>query len=188
VDQNQIQGSNLKVLLISGALLILVALILAWVAVSGVGEGISSGRQTSSEATENTENVAVDRVIDGDTIVLNDGRRVRYIGINTPELGSGDKKGQCFSLEAKAANEKLVMGKKIRLEKDMSGRDKYGRLLRYVYVEDEDGQEVFVNDYLVSQGYAKFLSIPPDIKFEGKFVGSADEAKFQNRGLWAACN
>lgn len=161
--------------------MIAVALLLAWAVVSGLGEKVVADRQTTSEVQENIESTTVARVLDGDTVEIADGRRVRYTGINAPE------KTKCFFDRAKTENEQLVLNKKIRLEKDASNRDKYGRLLRYIYVLDESGQEIFVNDFLVRQGFARVLSIPPDLKFESQFNAAADEAKFQQRGLWSAC-
>lgn len=172
---------NAVVLIICGVILVVCALILAKVATSGLGAEVISSQQTPVEISQTTEKVRVAKILDGDTFDLSDGRRVRYIGINTPE------QSQCFALEAKTENEKLLAGKKIRLEKDLSNRDKYGRLLRFVYVEDESGREIFVNDYLVRQGFARLLSIPPDLKFEKQFNAAVEEARFQQRGLWSAC-
>ncbi|GIW62292.1 MAG: hypothetical protein KatS3mg090_1002 [Patescibacteria group bacterium] len=118
-------------------------------------------------------------VIDGDTIVLENGEKVRYIGIDTPELNTERGDPECFALEAKKANERLVLGKKVKLEKDVSERDKYGRLLRYVYVED-----IFVNEYLVREGYAKAVSFPPDVKYQERFLQAERQAREKNKGLW----
>ncbi|MBI3335237.1 MAG: thermonuclease family protein [Candidatus Portnoybacteria bacterium] len=78
----------------------------------------------------------VARVIDGDTIELENGQRVRYIGIDTPETSDPRKPIQCFGIEAAKKNQELVEGKMVRLEKDVSERDRYARLLRYVYAGD----------------------------------------------------
>ena len=175
-------GKYAKILAIVGGLLVVVAVFLAWVATSGLGAKILTDQQTTNEVQENIESTTVTRIIDGDTVEIADGRRVRYTGINSPE------KGRCFADQATMENKQLVLNKKIRLEKDASNRDKYGRLLRYIYVQDESGQEIFVNDLLVRQGFAKVLSIPPDLHFEAQFNAAMDEAKFQQRGLWSACN
>jgi len=77
----------------------------------------------------------------------------------------------------------LVLNKKVRLVKDVSDTDRYGRLLRYVYVDD-----TFVNDYLVKEGYAKASTYAPDVKFSGQFAASEREARENKRGLWgSAC-
>lgn len=120
------------------------------------------------------QNVVV-RVIDGDTIELSSGQRVRYIGIDTPE------RDECFYLEAKAVNEQLVLNKKVKLVKDVSETDKYGRLLRYVYVEN-----IFVNQYLVKEGYAYAATYPPDVSYAEDFVKAQETARNQQKGFWKA--
>lgn len=128
------------------------------------------------------EAVKVSRVIDGDTVELADGRRVRYIGIDTPETVDPRKAVQCFGKQASDQNRELVEGKEVELEKDISETDKYGRLLRYIYIGD-----VFVNDYLIRQGFAHASSYPPDIKYQSQFQEAEKEARENNRGLWNAC-
>ncbi len=128
------------------------------------------------------ESAMVKRVIDGDTIVLSDDRRVRYIGINTPELHSFSKSAQCFGTEAAAFNKKLVEGKEITLQKDVSDTDKYGRLLRYVWVGN-----IFVNEYLVKEGYALQATYPPDVRYALLFQKAAENARINNKGLWKTC-
>lgn len=115
-------------------------------------------------------------VIDGDTIIIEGEQKVRYVGIDSPEVD------ECFSEEALAENKKLVEGKTIRLEKDVSEKDKYGRLLRYVYVDD-----LFVNEYLIKRGFAKNMGIKPDLRYYQLFKNAQMEAKDFNRGLWSAC-
>lgn len=122
----------------------------------------------------------VAKVIDGDTIVLENGEVVRYIGINAPE--TGEDNNDCFSQEAFNANKELVEGKEVKLRKDVSEKDKYGRLLRYVWVDD-----VFVNEYLVKEGYALSAEYPPDVKYAEQFDNFESQAKEENLGLWALC-
>lgn len=129
----------------------------------------------------------VSRVVDGDTIKLSNGKTVRYIGVNTPETVDPRRPVGCFGKEASAKNKELVLGKTVRLEKDVSETDKYGRLLRYVYIEGTGSAQVFVNDYLVRQGYAYAVSYPPDIKYQNIFQRSQAFARSQNKGLWSAC-
>lgn len=125
------------------------------------------------------------RVIDGDTIQLENGQTVRYIGIDTPETVHPDKPVECYGKEASDKNKELVLGKNIKLEKDISETDKYGRLLAYVWVEN-----TMVNDHLVRQGFAHSSSYPPDIKYQQQFVEAEREARENSRGLWAndACS
>jgi micrococcal nuclease len=124
----------------------------------------------------------VTRVIDGDTIEIEGGEHVRYIGIDTPETVDPRKPVQCFGIEASKKNKELVEGKMVRLEKDITERDKYGRLLRYVWVGD-----LFVNLELVKQGFATSYSYPPDIKFQKEFLAAEKEAREAELGLWKAC-
>ncbi len=108
-----------------------------------------------------SETVKVTRVIDGDTIeIFLDGKteKVRLIGIDTPE------KGKPYFNEATEKTKELCLGKEVRLEKDVSEKDRYDRLLRYVYVGD-----LFVNAELVKQGYASAYTYPPDVKYSELF-------------------
>ncbi len=128
------------------------------------------------------QNVKVVRVIDGDTIEIEGKIKVRYIGINTPELHDPRRPVECFAQAAADENKKLVEGKTVSLEKDVSEVDKYKRLLRYVYVDN-----IFINDYLVRQGFAQVSTFPPDVKYVSQFLEAQKEAKENNRGLWKEC-
>ena len=118
----------------------------------------------------------VTRVIDGDTIVIEGNYRVRYIGIDTPEV---HPEVEAFGLEAWQANRELVEGKIVHLERDVCEVDKYGRLLRYVYVGD-----IFVNAELVRQGLAYAQFYPPDTKHQDYLEKLEQEAKQAGRGIW----
>lgn len=122
----------------------------------------------------------VERVVDGDTIKLVGGERVRYIGVDTPETKHPYKKVQYFGKEASAFNKKLVEGKKVRLEYDVEKKDKYGRLLAYVYVDD-----IFVNAELVKQGYAQVMTIPPNVRYAEYFRKLQNQAREEKKGLWS---
>jgi micrococcal nuclease len=115
-------------------------------------------------------------VIDGDTIIIERGIHVRYIGIDTPEL---HPQAEPFAIEAYQANRALVEGKLIRLEKDVSETDRYGRLLRYIYIDD-----TFVNAELVRLGFAVAKAYPPDTKYQVIFERMAAEARAAKRGIW----
>lgn len=130
------------------------------------------------------EEARVARVIDGDTIELSDGRLVRYIGVDTPEVRrrQGDawvKDPEPFSQAATKANRRLVAGKTVRLEYDVQTHDSYGRLLAYVYVG-----EMMVNAELLRLGVAQLLTIPPNVKYAERFRALAQEAREARRGLW----
>ena len=131
-----------------------------------------------------TSSAFVERVIDGDTIELTTGEKVRYIGIDTPETKHPTKTVGCYGKQASKKNAELVLGKKVILETDVSQTDRYGRLLRYVYIVD--GHEtVFVNEYLVREGYASSVSYPPDIKYQELFSTAQSQAREQKKGLWS---
>jgi len=143
-------------------------------------------------------------VIDGDTIELADGRLVRYIGIDTPEMrrrarpgdrewlaGEGDRwvlDPEPFAQAATDANRQLVDGRPVRLEYDVQTHDRFGRLLAYVYVTPDGGSEVMVNAELLNAGMAQTLTIPPDVKYVQRFRALAASARQARRGLWAAGN
>lgn len=134
--------------------------------------------QKSNEETS----FLVTKVIDGDTVQVEGGKTIRYIGIDTPETSDPRRGVQCFGKEAAQKNKELVEGRHVRLGKDVSETDKYGRLLRYVFVG-----EVFVNEELVRQGFAYASSYPPDVKYQDLFSEAQKEARDQNRGLWSSC-
>src|SRR3990167_8933790 len=140
-------------------------------------------------ASQSAELVRVAKVIDGDTIELDNGQKVRYIGIDTPELHHPKKKLQCFGKEARDKNKELVEGKLVRMEKDISETDKYWRLLRYIYVSTTASPSgEFVNDLLVREGYAYASTFPPDVKFSDHFRILEGDARKNLKGLWSKCN
>jgi micrococcal nuclease len=127
------------------------------------------------------------RVVDGDTIaVALAGRveRVRYIGIDTPESVKPGTPVQCYAHTAAAANARLVARERVRLVLDVEPRDRFGRLLAYVY-RARDG--LFVNAALVRGGFARTLTIPPNVRFAARFRALAAQARRAGRGLWSAC-
>ena len=127
------------------------------------------------------------RVADGDTIrVALRGRveRVRYIGIDTPESVKPDTPVQCYAHRAAAENARLVAGRRVRLVLDVETHDRFGRLLAYVYRE-EDG--LFVNEALVRGGFARTLTVPPNVRYARRFAALARQARRAGRGLWSAC-
>ena len=123
-------------------------------------------------------------MIDGDTVELSDGRLVRYIGIDAPEVrrregGRWVVDPEPMSQEATEFNRYLVQGQSVRLEYDVQTHDRFGRLLAYVYVGD-----VMVNAQLLKAGFAQPLTIPPDVKYAESFRALAEEARREGRGLW----
>jgi len=141
-----------------------------------------------------SENIFVARAVDGDTLKLSDGRRVRLIGLDTPELHYSEKllrdaKRTNRDIEAIKAmgkragqfTKKLCEGKRVRLEFDVTRFDKYRRTLAYVYLEDG----TFVNAQVLKEGYAQVMTIPPNVKYADYFLKLQREARDARRGLWA---
>ncbi len=187
---------KIKLKLISSVLVIISGLLFIWFELSPKNEPTTEIQQTSlppatSSATlevkSKQQRFLVTRVIDGDTIELSTGQKVRLVGIDTPETVDPRRSVGCFGKQASSQSKKLVEGKEVILERDVSETDKYNRLLRYVYLPLADGSLLFVNDYLVREGFARVYTYPPDIKFNEQFLQAEREARSENRGLWAAC-
>lgn len=121
----------------------------------------------------------VKKVIDGDTIQLESGETVRYIGIDAPELYTKEGGAEFFAKEAARFNKKLVLLKKVKLEFDTEKKDSHGRMLAYVFVKN-----TFVNAELVKQGYAKAMVKPPNTKYKDMLLAHQKKAMEEERGLW----
>ncbi len=119
-------------------------------------------------------------VDDGDTIVFSNDKRIRYIGINTPEVKHEKRKAEPFGEKAKGFNKDLVLHKKVRLEYDKIKYDRYGRLLAYVYLEDG----TFVNEEMVKQGYAYCLVIKPNTRHHALLLTCQQQAMESKVGIW----
>jgi micrococcal nuclease len=102
------------------------------------------------------------------------------IGIDTPETVDPRRPVECFGKEASAKTKELLFNKEVRLEKDVSETDKYGRLLRYVYVGD-----IFINEQLVLEGYAEASAYPPNIAYQAQLEQAEKQAQEQRTGLWS---
>jgi len=154
----------------------------------------TAGTPTTAMPVPIEANAIVEWVVDGDTIdVAIDGgqERVRLTGIDTPEVSHAASNtrpatiGECFGEEATAFVQSLLpVGTPVRLERDVVGRDDYGRLLAYVY---RAGDGIFVNYEIVRQGYAQPLTIPPNVTFSELMVQAARDAEADDAGLWSAC-
>ncbi len=160
-------------------------------ALLGCGRGGSApnaraaGGGTGAVALPAGLDTTVDRVVDGDTLVVAGGHRVRLIGIDTPETKDPRKPVQCFGREATAYLSTLLeKGSAVRLVGDVEDRDAYGRALAYVY-RLPDG--LFVNAALLWEGYAQVLTIPPNVAHADEFAALAADARAQGRGLWSSC-
>lgn len=134
----------------------------------------------TARASVAQEAVKVRWVNDGDTIVLADGRHVRYIGINTPEIEHEHQKAEPYGYQAKKYNEKLVFSKTVRLQFDKERLDRFGRLLAYVFLPDG----TFINQAMVAQGYAYLLPQKPNIKYAKILLQTQREAMSAKKGMW----
>lgn len=146
------------------------SVILFWGATSHAGEAGFTARVT--------------HVIDGDTVVLEGGETVRYIGIDTPEArrrkgGRWIEEPQPFARQATQANRRLVEGHTVRLAFDRETRDRFGRTLAYVYREG-----LFVNGELVRAGLARARAFPPNLRHQKLLESAEQEARERGRGLW----
>lgn len=149
----------------------------------------SCGTSGRPATTSVPANATVTRVVDGDTVVVGvDGgtEDVRLIGIDTPESVDRDRPVMCFGPEASARLAELVPpGTPVRLERDVEPRDRYGRLLAYLY-RASDG--LFVNLALVAEGAAEDYAYAPNVAHDGEFAAAAAAARAERRGAWAACD
>ena len=141
----------------------------------------------------NYTNILVARVVDGDTLKLENGERVRLIGIDTPEMHESEKLYrdsarteqdistiQKLGRRAYEFTKNLVEGKRVSLEFDVEKHDRYGRLLAYVYLKDG----TFVNARIVEEGYASLMTFPPNVKYADLFLKLLQEARNSRKGLW----
>ena len=145
----------------------------------------SSARGSPERPSPSGVQVAVTKTTDGDTFhVLYQGRddRVRFIGVDTPEVDWYGGHAECFGSEAGLYTRSRLAGRTVGLVFDVNQRDTYGRLLAYVYV----GAELF-NLTLVQRGYARADPVPPDTKMAALFARAGDVARAAGKGLWSAC-
>ncbi|CCQ94867.1 Micrococcal nuclease-like nuclease [[Clostridium] ultunense Esp] len=132
----------------------------------------------------NDDWVVVKRVVDGDTFETATGEKVRLIGVDTPESVKPDSPVEPYGKEASHFTKKKLEGKKVRLEYDVSLKDKYGRTLAYVYLPDG----TFYNELLLAEGYAQVLTVPPNVKYADHFLEVERKAREAGKGLWGLEN
>ena len=121
----------------------------------------------------------VTRVVDGDTVELSASGRARLIGVDTPEVYGGV---ECFGRQASAFTKRRLSGRRVRVRVGVDDRDRYGRLLVYLYL---DGR--MFNEELVRKGYASPLTVPPNVEHAERFVRLARRAREEQLGLWRRC-
>lgn len=126
------------------------------------------------------DTVFVKSVIDGDTVILQNKEKLRYIGIDTPEIDHENKKAEPLGYAAMFFNKKLLGSKKVRLEFDREKRDHYNRILAYIFLMDG----TFVNLELLRSGMGTYLHKPPNLKYAGRLLKAQQEAMTAQKGLW----
>lgn len=167
--------------LLTATILLISGLITQWLAQPDARHNDFAPTATPRPAPDGL--IRVVKVVDGDTIEIDNGEHVRYVGINTPETVDPRRAPQCFGKEASDYNKQLLSDGFVRLERDISDKDKYGRLLRYVYASDG----TFINLALVRNGYAQVSTYPPDITHAKEFTSAQAQARAEGLGLWSAC-
>jgi len=152
-------------------------------ALGGAGYGGYKFIQNKKIAKLSEEPQIVTKVIDGDTIKVQEKIKIRLIGIDAPE------KGECYYEEATDALKELVEGELVELRIDISKKDKYKRLLRHIILLNQDPEEdnIIVSDYLVRNGFAKAVPSPPDNLYRDLLSSAQEEAKREERGIWKEC-
>ena len=128
------------------------------------------------------EAAVVKYVIDGDTIILKNGEKVRYIGIDAPEIDHENKHAEPLGYAARSFNRKRLGSKRIRLEFDHEKQDRYNRLLAYIYLSDG----TFMNLELLRSGLATYLHKPPNLKHKDRFLQAQRKAMSESKGIWHA--
>lgn len=167
--------------------------VIALVIASVVYMGIKSLPFSKSASVNKDEFFYVSRVVDGDTLKLSSGQRVRLIGVDTPEVHYSDKllrdakkTGkdiaviQAMGKKASGFTKGLCLDRRVRLEFDVERNDRYGRLLAYVYLEDG----TFVNAKILEEGYGQVMTIPPNVKYADQFLSLERNARDRRKGLW----
>jgi len=150
-----------------------------------VASAFAATRQNSGSPAPGDQDVAVVRIVDGDTLIVTGGVRVRLIGIDTPESADPRRPVECFGREAAIALGRLVPpGTPVRLVYDVDRTDRFGRTLGYLYRQQDN---LFVNAALVQQGYAHAATYPPNVAHAVELAALARQAREGNSGLWGGC-
>ncbi len=151
-----------------------------------ITEYISGGGQVLGE---NVELATVNRVVDGDTVVLDDGRKIRLLNIDTPETKKPRTPIMCFGPEASKFMEILLTDRKIQLTKDKESADRYGRDLRFIFLEGKNTEDIeqSVNAELVKLGFARTSIYKPNDTYEAEFIQLEQDAQKSKVGAWSSC-
>ncbi len=140
-------------------------------------------KDNKADTFENSLHPVV-KVIDGDTIDIENDIRVRLLGIDSPE------RGECFYDESKSFLKDLIEDKQVNIKKDITGVDRYGRLLRYVILPSNDPKkdDILINEKLIKEGYAFVFAKAPDNEYRDLFSSAQELAKKKKKGLWGSCD
>lgn len=150
---------------------------------SAENEGISAIRKAYPDLEGHKQQTfKVKRVVDGDTFETETKEKIRLIGVDTPETVKPGSPVETYGKEASDYTKKRLTGKTITAFTDTEDKDKYGRLLRYVFV---DGETRMFNEELIAEGYANVMTVPPNVMYAKSFVKLEREARSQKKGLWA---
>ncbi|WP_232699639.1 thermonuclease family protein [Brevibacillus daliensis] len=148
-----------------------------------------SGCNTTTDSTLSDKPVpngkmkaSITRVVDGDTFEISTGEKVRLIGVDTPETVKPNHPVEAYGKEASDYTKKMLTSKQVTLQFDVEPYDKYGRLLAYVYLEDG----TFYNEHVIKEGYARIMTVPPNVAQADLFLKGEQEARKGNIGLWGA--
>jgi micrococcal nuclease len=175
------------------AVIVLAAVVVGAYAVIDAGGGLGGGVEAGVAPAEGADTPAtavvpagvsdatIEYVHDGDTLFLSDGRKVRLLGIDTPEIGDNR---ECFGDEATAAlRAMLPEGTHVRVLADVQPLDRYGRSLLFLYTDDD----LLVNIDLIERGYAEAVVLEPNVLFAAELEAAEDAAQAANAGIWGAC-
>ncbi len=186
-------------LLIIGAMVVLLILLLSDSSIqNSLSQGLQLTNSTNSNSTktvskntdEKVEKVQVNRAVDGDTVELTDGRKVRYLNVDTPETVKSGTSVKCFGPEASEFNKKLMTkGRDIWMTADKAKTDRYGRELRFMFLkaEDTDDMSKSVNASLVKLGFGQAKFYSPNTTYKKDFEKWQFEAQQKPVGIWKSC-
>jgi micrococcal nuclease len=162
-----------------------------WSELGGFNDIFFTSEYSPDTKQSKIEKARVSRVVDGDTVELSDGRKIRYLNVDTPETVKPDTPVKCFGPEAKKKNQELVENKEVWMTFDKEKQDRYGRDLRYLYTNQKDAEDQNVaksiNSFLVRNGYGRAVSYSPNTTFKKVFEEWMAQAQTNKSGLWAKC-
>jgi micrococcal nuclease len=149
-----------------------------------------SGKSKTSSGNQKAEESKINRVIDGDTVVLRDGRTVRLLNVDTPETKKPDTPIMCFGKEASEFTKALIEGQDVTIVSDKEDLDKYGRSLRFIFLKGRNTDDInqSVNALLIQKGFARSVAYNPNDTYEKEFNGYQFEAQKKGLGVWKCPN